>query len=1035
MNSSFFKRICCLTAIIFPILFGENVSAQETVVLNWAKRIGGTGADRARDMAFDAAGNIYTTGYYTGTVDFDPGPGIANLISAGSSDIFILKLDADGNFVWAKSVGGNGPDSPMGIAVDALGNVYITGGFATTADFDPGPGVFNLTSAGQTDIYIAKLDPAGNFVWAKGVIGGTWYDHGYKIILDATGNVHVVGRFYYQGGARDFDPGPGTFFLTADWEDIFILKLDNDGNFLWARDIGNVQENRGYSIALDASGNIYTTGYFKGTTDFDPGAGVYNLTSSGDWDVFYSKLDANGNFVWARAMVNSTSTYYSDGNYGRKIALDASGNIYATGRYSGTTDFDFGTGTFNLTSNGGYDIYLLKMTNDGDFVWAKSMGGSGYDEGFSLSVSSTDDVYVTGFFVNTVDFDPSAATFNLTATGSNDDIFVSKFDSNGNFIWASSMGGPNDDQGTNIATNATEDVYVLGWFSGTADFDPGACTLFLSSAGADDLFIQKLNQVTNIPLAITSATPISGPVGATISISGTGFSSVPTKNTVTINSTTASVSASTPTSITITVPVGATTGKIAITVNCVTAQSLADFTVTAAPVIAITTQPSNLSACFEDIVTYSVVASGTTNITYQWQQQQVDFTFSDVVDGGAYSGTNTSTLTVDTGIGAVSLGYRCRINGDLAAQEISSTATLLLLLAPSAPTAIGASGCSPTSLTLSASGGMDGQYRWYTTPTGGTPIAGEVNSSYTTPSITTVTTYYVSLALACESTRIPVIADVNNSPVKPTITSSITPIGGNVSVCSINTLSLTAPPGFNSYAWSNGEATQQITITSSGTYSVIVGNSNGCNSPSSDAINVTVIPEPCTNQSPVFNTTQATTPIAGNISIDLTSLISDVDNNLDLASLKIISQPISGALAEITNTILTINYNGLSFTGSDKITVEVCDLLGSCTQQELTIEVVGALIVYTGISPNGDAFNEKWIIENIESLPDTKDNKVTIYNRWGDLIFESTNYDNDTRVFKGINKSGNEVTSGVYFYKIEFLSGKKPMDGYLTVKR
>lgn len=591
--------------------------AQETAILNWAKRTGGTGADRSRDMVADAAGNVYTTGYYTGTVDFDPGAGVSNLTSAGSSDIFMSKLDANGNLVWAKSVGGTGGDSPMAIATDATGNVYITGGFVGTADFDPGPGVFNMTSAGQTDIYIAKYDASGNFVWAKGIIGGTWFDHGYSILVDGTGNVHVVGRFYYQGGARDFDPGPGTFFLTADWEDIFILKLDNDGNFIWAKDIGNVLESRGYSVALDAAGNIYTTGYFLGTVDFDPGAGTFNLTSVGGstgWDVFFSKLDANGNFVWAKAMVNSTSTYYTDGYYGRKIAVDASGNVYSSGRYSGTTDFDFGTGTFNLTPTGGYDAYLLKMSTDGDFVWAKSFGGTGYDEAFSICLGTAGDIYLTGFFVNTVDFDPGAGTFNVSASGANDDIFVSKFDENGNFAWARAMGGTLDDQGFGISTDGSDNIYVSGWFQGTADFDPGACTANLTSAGADDAFTVKLTQVVATPLNVTSVSPSVGVPGSTITITGTGFSTTPANNTVTFNSTAAVVTASTATSITVTVPAAATNGKVSVTTDCVTASSTLDFIVTDNFVTQWNLATAGSGATQ---LTFGTATSGTVNYTWQ----------------------------------------------------------------------------------------------------------------------------------------------------------------------------------------------------------------------------------------------------------------------------------------------------------------------------------------------------------------------------------------------------------------------------------
>lgn len=940
---------------IFLLCATENF-AQPTAILNWAKRIGGTGADRSRGMVVDNAGNIYTTGYYSGTVDFDPGAGVANLVSVGSSDIFISKLDANGNFVWAKSVGGSGADSPMGIAVDASGNVYITGGFATTADFDPGPGTFNMTSAGQTDIYIAKYNASGDFVWAKGIIGGTWFDHGYDILVDGSGNVHVVGRFYYQGGARDFDPGPGTFFLTADWEDIFILKLDNNGNFLWAKDMGNVLESRGYSIALDASGNIYTTGYFLGTVDFDPGAGTYNLTSVGgstDWDVFYSKLDANGNFVWARAMVNSTSTYYSDGYYGKKIAVDASGNVYSCGRYSGTTDFDFGAGTYNLTPIGGYDIYLMKMTTNGDFVWANSMGGSGYDEGFSLSLGNSGDIYLTGFFVNTVDFDPGAGTFNLTAAGTNDDIFVSKFDANGNFTWARSMGGTLDDQGSRIATNLSGEVYVSGWFQGTADFDPSACTLNLTSAGSDEIFIAKLTQITATPLMITSTSLPSAPVGTTITISGTGFSTTPANNTVTFNSTAALVTASTATSITTTVPVGATTGLISVTVNCVTVQSATNFTVIPSPVVSITTQPSPSVVCVGANSTFITAATGTTNITYQWQySSSLTGTYNDITNGSGYSNVATAVLTVNT-TGNFGAGfYRCKVNGDFAPTVFTNAAQLTVNPIPTAPTVTGASACLPSaSLTLNASGGANGQYRWYTVPTGGTAIAGQTNSGFTTPSLSATTTYYVSIDNGnCESVRTPVVATL---------------------------LSCTTPP----------------TITAA----------------------------------------PLSTGIGGTAELELVPLISTFNNPLDINSITVIVQPPSGAIASITSGKLLINYAGISFSGKESVTVRACDNNGNCATQQFEIEVEGDVIVFNALSPGGA--NPTFVLQYIDIIPETKNNVVTIFDRWQNEVWRGENYNNTSVVFKGESDGGNDLPTGTYFYKIEFAGGKKMRTGFISLKR
>ena len=861
-------------SLAFTLLLLSSTSlAQQTAELEWARRTGGAGIDRAMDIAVDAAGNVFSFGYYTGTVDFDPGAGVSNLTSAGSTDMFISKLDATGNFVWAKSIGSSAGESPMGLAIDPSGNVYITGGFYGTTDFDPGPGVFNMTSGGQSDIFIAKYDVNGDFVWAKEINGGTWYDHGYEIKVDANGNVYVVGRFYYQGGPSfDFDPGPGTFLLTAGEEDAFILKLDNDGNFIWARDFGggSGNENRGYSIDIDAAGNVYTTGYFEATADFDPGAGTFNLTASGDWDVFFSKLDINGNFVWAKSLVNSAPTYYTDGNYGSKIEVDAAGNVYSSGRFNGTSDFDLGAGTFNLTSNGGFDAYLLKMDTDGNFVWAKSWGGTGYDEAFSLSINTTE-IFITGFYANTVDFDPGAGTLNLTSSGSND-IFVSRFDLDGNFGWASSIGGTGDDRGFGIATNSAGNVHVSGFFNNTADFDPGVCTFNQTSAGGNDIFIEKLNQVTVSPLAITSTSPTLGVVGSTVTITGTGFSTTPADNTVEFNGIAAVVTASTTTTITTTVPAGAATGKISVTVNCVTVQSATDFTVTT-PTITIDTQPSDITVCPGGTATFTTAASGTTNITYQWQFSTDGVTFSDIANNTNFSGATTTTLSVNTTGNFGEGRYRCRINGDFALEVISTDEGLF----------------------------------------------------FNTPAI-------------------------------------------------------------------------------------------------------------CNNQSPVIQSTAGGVPIGGIVTIDLVSLISDPDNNLNLSTLTVITGASQqGATASINSSNqLVLDYGGVMFSGTDQVTIEVCDLLGVCTQQMLTITVIGELEIFNAVSPNGDGKNDFFKIQYIDVLE--PENTVTLYNRWGSKVFETENY-SDANAFKGLNQNGNELPSGTYYYKIFIKSTGKTENGYLVLKR
>jgi hypothetical protein len=384
--------------------------------LLWAKSMGDTLNEYGYSVAVDASGNVYTTGHYSGTVDFNAGAGTTTLSSNGNEDIFVTKYDASGNFIWAKNMGGATSDFGRAMAVDAAGNVYITGFFDGTSDFDPNAGTANLTSTGLYDIFISKLDATGNFVWAKN-IGSTTFDVGNSIVLDASGNVYTTGYF---GGTADFDPGAGTANLTSTGaNDIFISKLDASGNFVWAKNMGGTSNDIGFSIAVDPTGDIYSTGTFGGSADLDPGAASFSLTSNGSNDIYISKLSAAGNFIWAKGFGGSTADYV----YG--ITTDPSGNVYTTGYFQGTVDFDPGVGTNSITTTGNYDIFISKLTGSGNYIWAINLGGTQRDYAYSLAVDPSGNVYTTGWFEGTADFDPGSATVNLTSAGAFD-IFILK---------------------------------------------------------------------------------------------------------------------------------------------------------------------------------------------------------------------------------------------------------------------------------------------------------------------------------------------------------------------------------------------------------------------------------------------------------------------------------------------------------------------------------------------------------------------------------------------------------------------------------
>ena len=466
---------------MIALLHAIGLNAQS---FEWAKSIGGSLADYGLSIALDASGNVYTTGYFQGTADFDPGAGTANRTSAGGRDIWVQKLDASGNFIWARSFGGSSDDIGRSITVDASGNVYTTGYFQGTADFDPGTGTANITSAGNEDIFIQKLDASGNFLWAKS-FGGSLADYGLSIAVDAAGNVYTTG--YFQGTA-DFDPGAGTAnHSSIGNEDIFVQKLDTSGDFVWARSFGDSNSDRGNSICVDASGNVYTTGGFDGTVDFDPGAGTTNLTSEGSLDVYVQKLNATGNFVWAKSFGGSLN------DQGFSITVDDSGNVHTTGSFEGTVDFDPGAGSATRTSSGSLDVFVQKLNASGTYDWAISFGASSSDQGYSVTVDASGNVYTTGSFLGTADFDPGSGTANLTSAGPCD-VFIQKINASGNFVWAKSFGGNSIDAGNAITVDASGNVYTTGHFAGTVDFDPGVGTANLTSAGNYDVFVQKLSQ-------------------------------------------------------------------------------------------------------------------------------------------------------------------------------------------------------------------------------------------------------------------------------------------------------------------------------------------------------------------------------------------------------------------------------------------------------------------------------------------------------------------------------------------------------------
>jgi hypothetical protein len=493
------------TLLCASVLLSASLSAQ----FQWVNAIGGSGADVGNSITTDASGNVYTTGKFQSTVDFDAGPGTTNLTSAGFDDVFVTKHGPSGNLLWAVNMGGGSNESGNAITVDASGNIYITGVFYGVGDYDPGAGVVNLNAATET-VFIVKLNSTGTLAWARQLTSvSAVSNYSNSIAVDASGNVYTAGAYE---GTVDFDPGPGSDnFISQGGTDAFVSKLDSAGTHVWARMFQGTSSEVNLGLDVDAAGNLVLTGRFSGTTDFDPNISTLNLTSNGSTDIFISKLDASGGIIWAKQIGGSS---YDCGN---ALVTDGTNNIYATGYYVETVDFDPGAGVSNLTgAMGAGQTFALKLDASGNFLWAKTalntIAGS---EGKTIAFDASGIVYIAGYYQNDADVNPGAGVTNLPVEGS-DESFITAIDVMGYFMWATHFNCGSSDIIYGIATGSGGAIYTTGYYFGTADFDPTGQVASRTSNGQQDAFIHRLGDC----LVVTEVTSTGTTLMATAAVTG-----------------------------------------------------------------------------------------------------------------------------------------------------------------------------------------------------------------------------------------------------------------------------------------------------------------------------------------------------------------------------------------------------------------------------------------------------------------------------------------------------------------------------------
>jgi len=444
-----------LSSLIFCaviLTFGTHEARTEILAPVWSKHFGDANSQWSSAVAADDKGNVFLAGYFTGTIDLGGGP----LTSAGAEDIFVAKFNANGNHRWSRRFGDASSQKLRGVAFDHRGNVLITGGFMGTIDFGGGP----LTSAGSYDIYLAMFDSDGSYCFGQR-FGDAGTQEAFGVASGGFKHCIVItGTFW---GSVDFQ---GDLITSNGGSDVFMAEFDMDGSIETAHGYGGAGSDGGQSCAIDTSGNAIITGYFESAT-IDFGGGP--LARTGVRDAFLAKFDQDEAHLWSKrfggeAVVNA-----------RSVAVTGSGDMLLSGDFWGSVSFGG-----SLLSASDCDIFLAKFDQSGNHSWSKDFGGWENQFGMGVSADSEGNVVITGYFESAADFGGGL----LVASGI--DLYVARFDPDGNHIWSRRYGDVESQYGNAVAIDGSDNVIVAGEFEGTM-----AIADMHTSAGNEDAFVAK----------------------------------------------------------------------------------------------------------------------------------------------------------------------------------------------------------------------------------------------------------------------------------------------------------------------------------------------------------------------------------------------------------------------------------------------------------------------------------------------------------------------------------------------------------------
>ncbi len=446
-----------------------------------------------KDSAIDGNDAIIVSGDFGGSPDFDPGEGVDQPSLSPTIDLFTTKIRADGSYAWTYVAQAEGTQVAQGVAVPDDNSVVVAGEFAGTVDFDPTNTVDARAAVGDRNAFVINLGPDGTYRWVRTFGQGSAGVSARRVEVDSVGSLVIVGSF---SGIADFDPGQGEDIHTSTpiydvlSNDAFVTKLGSDGSYQWTRTLGGPGYDRGTGVAVDGNDDVFVTGTFRGTADFDPGPGEDWHTATGMVrDIYITKLRADGSYAWTRTL--PAGYEWEQG----AITVDHAGNAYVTGCFRWTVDLDPTAGAdFRTAVADSSDTFLTMIRGDGSYGWTYTAGGQGDECGFEVATRAGGGVVVVGMFRGATDFDPGKGEDIIVAAG--DDVFVIVLHENGGYEGTSVMTGPYNEWGRQVVVDSTDSALVTGLFATIepVDFDPSCEAIELPMHDPDigETFLAKL---------------------------------------------------------------------------------------------------------------------------------------------------------------------------------------------------------------------------------------------------------------------------------------------------------------------------------------------------------------------------------------------------------------------------------------------------------------------------------------------------------------------------------------------------------------